>query len=204
MRARLRSSASTPAACVAAAPARAVVAACLLGALGALSACGGDASGGVAVTTVTITPTVTVTGPAQPATRSPSLGTPPKSQVKGRRYDFGTVTKLVKSGGYDVVVLDRWTVPTVRDSRLAREGLPIRSYQGMPFTNQNTKAVWRIPARPAAVVLLHHCTATDDPWQTRSGTVADLGSLPDEDKLVLLTLDNAGWMVRAENLPRCP
>ena len=131
-------------------------------------------------------------------------GTPPKSQVKGRRYDFGTVTKLVKSGGYDVVVLDRWTVPTVSDSRLAREGLPIRSYQGTPFTNQNTKAVWRIPARPAALVLLHHCTAADAPWQTRSGTVADLGSLPEEDKLVLLTLDSAGWMVRAENLPRCP
>lgn len=186
--------------------ARAAVSATLLPLVAAASGCGGGGShGGIAVETVTVTPTVTVTGrtPASSSSSSP-LGPPPRSPVKGRSFDFGTVTRLDSSRGYDIVVLDRWTDPSTSDSALARHGLPIRSYQGMPFTNQNTRTVFRIPVAEVAVVLLHHCTAKDDPWQTRSGTVHDLGSLPDEDKILLLTLDAGGLMVRAENLPRCP
>jgi hypothetical protein len=185
--------------------ARAAVSAALLPLVAVASGCGSEPShGGIAVKTVTVTPTVTVTGQPSASSSTSALGTPPESPVKGRKYDFGTVARLASSGGYDIVVLDRWTDPSVSDGKLAREGVPIRGYQGMPFTNQNTKTVFRIPAAQDAVVLLHHCTAKDDPWQTRSGSVADLGSLPDEDKILLLSLDADGLMVRAENLPRCP
>lgn len=171
----------------------------------ALSACGGGAStagggagGAGTVTTITVTPTVTVTE------SETTWGTPPTSQVKGRRFDFGTVTGVTSSAGYQVVVLDRWTNPAVRDSRLARVGMPVGPYQGSPFENQNTRRVFRIPVRPAAVVTLHHCTAEGEPLQTRPGSVAELASLPSADRVLLLTLDRFGWMVRAENLPRCP
>jgi hypothetical protein len=185
--------------------ARAGVTAALLPLVAASTACGGEPSrGGVAVQTVTITPTVTVTGKAPSSSSSSALGAPPKSPVKGRKYDFGTVTGLDSSKGYDIVVLDRWTDPSTSDATIARQGLQVREYQGMPFTNQNTRTVFRIPVAEDAVVLLHHCTAKDDPWQTRSGSVHDLGSLTDEDKILLLTLDADGLMVRAENLPRCP
>lgn len=171
----------------------------------ALSACGdsGNSSGGAV--TVTVTPTVTAS--AEPSASEPITPTTPdapKSDVVGRAYDFGTVARLDSVAGTDVISLDRWTFKGLTDARLARDGVPLAPFKGTPYTNQNDRLTYDIPVAENARVLYHHCTAADEPQQTRSASMKELADLGDREKLVLVRLDDQGRAVAVDNLPGCP
>jgi hypothetical protein len=183
-------------------PARLRVGTALLGTLlaGTLSACGGGSPSGADVT-VTVTPTVTSTSAAKPKPQ-PARAT---SDVKGRAFDFGVVTKVGKVGGTTVVELDRWTWKGLDDRKLAREGVPTAPFKGaVPYENQNARLTYSIPVADGARILQHHCTAMDQPLQTKSVDAEALAGLADRENTVLVQLDDQGRLVAADNIPGCP
>lgn len=165
----------------------------------ALAGCGGSPKN--ADVTVTVTPTVTAK--AAPATKTPA----PKatSDVKGRAFDFGTVTKVGTVAGTTVIELDRWTWKGLDDAKLAQQGVPTKPFRGkVPYENQNDKLTYSIPVVDGARILVHHCIAADQPLQTKSADAAALAGLPDRENTVLVKLDDQGRMVAADNIPGCP
>jgi hypothetical protein len=164
-----------------------------------LSACGGSPPATQDVT-VTVTPTVTASGPAKPATP-----TVPRSDVKGRKFDFGTVVSAKKVAGVIVLELDRWTWKGLDDAKLAQQGVPVGPFKGpVPYTNQNARLTYTIPVVDGARVLQHHCVSADQPVQTKSVSADQLAGLPDRENTVLVTLDGEGRATAAENIAGCP
>lgn len=172
------------------------------------SACGagGSASGPV---TVTVTPTVT----AGDATASGSAGTPsstsrpaaPTSDVVGRAFDFGIVTRVGKVAGVSVIELDRLTWTKLDDAELARSGVPQQWFKGKaPYSNQNDTITFTIPLAADARILYHHCVAADQPLQTRSATIEELADLDDREDTVVVALDDQGRLTTADNIAGCP
>lgn len=179
----------------------------LLAALG-LSGCG-DASGGAsqAAVTVTVRPTVTASATTQDSSSSSSSTTARSdlpSDVTGRAYDFGTVTRVRTVQGVEVLTLDRWTWKGLDDKALAAKGVPLRPFKGTPYENQNAELTYDIPLAESARLLHHHCVAADQPLQTKSVPAAYFATLPDRENLVLVKLDAKGRLVAADNLPGCP
>ena len=169
------------------------------GSVTVLSACGGPPPSGQDVT-VTVTPTVTASGPAKPTTP-----TVPTSDVKGRKFDFGTIVSAKKVAGVIVLELDRWTWKKLDDAKLAQQGVPVGPFKGdPPYTNQNAKLTYTIPVTAGARVLQHHCVAADQPLQTKSVSADQLAGLADRENTVLVTLDAQGRATAAENIPGCP
>jgi hypothetical protein len=72
-----------------------------------------------------------------------------------------------------------------------------------PFENQNTRTTFRIPVAPDATFTYHHCVAVDQPMQSRSVTLQELAAVDRSENVVLLRLDDAGRVTRAENDPAC-
>jgi len=176
-----------------------------LAAAAGLGACGSGTPQEVVVT-VTGTPS----GAASPAAPTPSTTAStkvkaPPSDVKGRTFDFGQVTGAKRAGDVEVLVLDRWTDPSVDDAVLARRGLPVSSWQfgSDRYINQNDKKTFDIPVREGTAFLLHHCVTAGDPVQTRSVSAAELAEAPETDRLVLVTLDKAGWATGGETFAGC-
>jgi hypothetical protein len=168
-----------------------------------LSSCGGGSGQSGSPVTVTVTPTVTASG-KQAAKSKKSEPAKATSDVVGRTYDFGTITDLKDVGGTPVLVLDRWTWKGLDDAKLARDGVPLSPFKGKPYTNQNSRLVYRIPVTGDARVLYHHCVKADEPQQTRSATVKEMTGLSDGENLVLVRLDDQGRAVAVDNLPGCP
>ncbi len=170
-----------------------------------LSACGSDTPQEVVVT-VTGTPSgeATSAGPTPSSTASAKVKAP-TSDVKGRAFDFGQVTGAKRAGDVDVLVLDRWTDPSVDDAVLAKRGLPVTSWQfgSDRYINQNDKKTFDIPVRDDTTFLLHHCVTSGDPMQTRSVSAAELAEAPETDRLVLVTLDKNGWATGGETFAGC-
>src|SRR5512141_1882296 len=159
-----------------------------------LSACGSDTPPEVVVT-VTGTPSgAASTGSPQPSSTVSAKVKAPTSDVKGRAFDFGLVTGATRVGGVDVLVLDRWTDPKVDDAVVAQQGLPVTSWQvgSNRYVNQNAKKTFDIPVREGTTFLLHHCVSAGDPLQTRSVSATELADAPDNDRLLLVNLDNEG------------
>jgi hypothetical protein len=169
------------------------------------SACGSSDSPSADPVTVTVTPTVTATPPATTSATSPTstAAATVHSDVVGRHYDLGTIVRVTTSAGTPVLVLDRWTVTGTPDSTLARDGVPIRVHSDAPFENQNTRTTFRIPVAPDATFTYHHCVAVDQPMQSRSVTLQELAAVDRSENIVLLRLDDAGRVTRAENDPAC-
>jgi hypothetical protein len=172
------------------------------GSVAALTACGGSANPSGADVTVTVTPTVTASNPAPSKPATPEV---PRSDVRGRAFDFGTIVSATKVGDVIVLELDRWTWKGLDDAKLARQGVPVGPFKGAPpYTNQNAKLTYTIPVTAGARVLQHHCVAADQPLQTKSIGAEELAGLPDRENTVLVTLDEAGRATAAENIPGCP
>ena len=141
----------------------------------ALAGCGGSPKN--ADVTVTVTPTVTAK--AAPAKKTPAPTA--TSDVKGRAFDYGTVTKVGTVAGTTVIELDRWTWKGLDDAKLAQQGVPTKPFRGkVPYENQNDKLTYSIPVVDGARILVHHCIAatvgaparpsTRRPSQCRPGT----------------------------------
>lgn len=185
---------------------RAIPAAGSLAALAAvalLSGCGSDTPVGGGNVTVTVTPTVTAKAPS--ATKTSSAPKTPKSDVKGRDYDFGVVTKTGTLGGVAYLELDRWTWKKLDDAKLARDGVPTDPFKGkVPYENQNAELTYTIPIAEGARILYHHCIAADQPLQTKSVDAAALKGLGDRENTVLVQLDDQGAATTVQNIPGCP
>lgn len=168
-----------------------------------LSACGSGTPGEVVVT-VTGTPSGAGGSPS-PTSTAPTKVKAPTTDVKGRKFDFGMVTGAKRVGDVDVLVLDRWTDPKIKDEVLAQQGLPVTSYTfgSDRYVNQNEKKTFDIPVRDGTTFLLHHCANPGDPLQTRSVTASELADAPDTDRLVLVTIDADGWATGGETLAGC-
>jgi hypothetical protein len=170
-----------------------------------LSACGSDTPREVVVT-VTGTPSgaASSAGPTPSSTASTKVKAP-TSDVEGRKFDFGQVTGAKRAGEVDVLVLDRWTDPKVDDAVVAKRGLPVTSWQvgSNRYVNQNAKKTFDIPVREDATFLLHHCVTAGDPLQTRSVGAAELADAPDNDRLLLVSIDDDGWATGGETFAGC-
>ena len=85
----------------------------------------------------------------QPSRTASTKVKAPTSDVRGRAFDFGQVTGAKRAGGVDVLVLDRWTDPEVDDEVVAKQGLPVNSWQvgSDRYVNQNDKKTFDIPVR---------------------------------------------------------
>ncbi len=170
-----------------------------------LTACGADAPREVVVT-VTGTPSgaPSAGSPAPSSTESGRVRAP-TSDVRGRAFDFGLVTGAKREGDVDVLVLDRWTDPKVDDAVVAKQGLPVTSWRvgSTRYVNQNAKKTFDIPVREGATFLLHHCVAPGDPLQTRSVGAAELADAPDNDRLLLVSIDGDGWATGGETFAGC-
>jgi hypothetical protein len=174
----------------------------------ALTGCG-DANGSQSqgAVTVTVRPTVTASPTTQDSSSSSSSTTARAvlpSDVKGRAFDFGTVTGVRTVKGVEVLTLDRWTWKGLDDKKLAASGVPVRPFKGTPYENQNAKLTYDIPLAESARLLHHHCVAADQPLQTKSVSAKELAGLADRENLVLVKLDGRGHVVAADNLPGCP
>jgi hypothetical protein len=166
-----------------------------------LSGCGSDTPGGNV--TVTVTPTVTA-----PVSSPGTTSAAPKaltSDVKGRDFDFGVVTKTGTTRGVTYLELDRWTWTKLDDAKLAKDGVPTAPFKGpVPYTNQNAKLTYTIPVVEGARILFHHCIAIDQPLQTKSVDVAALKGLAERENTVLVQLDDKGAATSIQNIPGCP
>ena len=184
-------------------PLRTLAATAVLGLVGLLSACGSDAPpSATGDVTVTVTPTVT----AEPSASSkPAAPKVPTSDVKGRGFDFGVVTKVSEVSGTTVIELDRWTWTKLDDGKLAKEGVPTGPFQGkVPYENQNAELTYTIPVAEGARILYHHCIAVDQPLQTKSVDAAALTGLADRENTVLVQIDDKGAATTIQNIPGCP
>lgn len=168
-----------------------------------LSGCGSDTPGSGGNVTVTVTPTVTATGPS--ASTTASAPKTPVSDVKGRTFDFGVVTKTGTLGGVTFIELDRWTWKKLDDAKLAKDGVPTAPFKGdVPYENQNAKLTYTIPIADGARILYHHCIAVDQPLQTKSVDAAALTGLADRENTVLVQIDDKGAATTIQNIPGCP
>ena len=169
----------------------------------ALTGCGGGNNPNAPEVTVTVTPTVTA--PPTSSTSKPAAPKVPASDDKGRKFDFGVVTKVSTVGSTAVLELDRWTYKGLDDAKLASQGVPIGPFKGKPpYENQNAKLTYTLPVSDGARILYHHCLAADQPLQTKSVGAKDLAGLADRENTVLVALDDQGRVTAAENLPGCP
>jgi|GEM_PF-624979 len=185
---------------------RATLGLCLAAAVAVLTGCsGGSSTAGGPVVTVTVTPTVTASGrPASPtATTATTKAGAPKSDVVGRKFDLGTIVRVVQDGGVSVIIFDRWTAQGVTDPVLAAKGVPIRVHSDAPYQNLNSKITYRIPVVAGAIFTYNHCVAIGQPAQQRSSTLAEFAKLQGSEKVMLLTLDPRGQVFKAENDPAC-
>lgn len=167
-----------------------------------LSACGSDAPATGGDVTVTVTPTVTA---KPPAGNKPTTPKAPKSDVKGRAFDFGVVTKVSSVAGTAVIELDRWTWKKLDDATLAKSGVPTGPFVGaVPYTNQNARLTYTIPVAAGARILYSHCIDKDQPLQVKSVAPSALKGLADRENTVLVQIDANGSATSMQNIPGCP
>lgn len=173
--------------------------------LALLTGCGGGSSTARSpVVTVTVTPTVAASvAPSATAATTTTKAGAPKSDVVGRKFDLGTIVRVVQDGGVPVIIFDRWTVAGLPDPTLAANGVPIAAHSDAPFQNLNSKSTFRIPVVEGAIFTYNHCVALDQPAQQRSSTLQEFERLQGSEKVVLLSLDPRGHVFKAQNDPAC-
>lgn len=170
-----------------------------------LTGCGGSATSQGPVVTITTTPTVTASGAPAPATAPATITATgaPGSDVVGRKFDLGTIVKVVQDGGVPVIIFDRWTARGVADSKVAADGVPIAVHSDAPYENLNSRTTFRIPVVAGAIFTYNHCVAVDQPAQQRSSTLEEFTALQASEKVILLSLDPRGRVFKAQNDPAC-
>ncbi|HZW44467.1 MAG TPA: hypothetical protein VFF32_08780 [Dermatophilaceae bacterium] len=164
-----------------------------------LTGCAGGSSTG---------PDPAVTVPATPAVTTPGAPTTseagaPKNDDAGRKFDLGTIVKVVQAGGVPVIIFDRWTARGVKDSVLAAKGVPMGIHSDARFENQNSKTTFRIPVVDGAIFNYIHCVAIDQPAQQRSSTLEEFARLKSPEDVIMLTLDPKGQVTTAQNDAPC-
>jgi hypothetical protein len=158
-------------------------------------ASGGDPTTNAERVTVTETQTSPATPPASPT-----------SDVKGRRFDVGTVSSVKDVDGVLWLQLDRWTVKGLSDAKLAKDGISVTPHTDARFTNQNNDRLRNVPVAPGATVVVNTCHQADEGQLGLSSSpeaAADWLDDPDTKQVLLLTYDDSGRVVRMDTDPRC-
>ncbi|MGN6301862.1 MAG: hypothetical protein ACTHN8_12315 [Angustibacter sp.] len=177
------------------------VVAALLGAVAvpaALSACGGG-DGATPRATVTVT---TSSRPTDTATPAPTA----TSDVKGRRFDLGTVTGVSTVGGVTVIELDRWTLPGTSDTDVARNGIKVVPHRDARYTNQNTEKTYTAPVADGAIAVVNRCVPGSGGELGLESTPQSAASWlkhPDSRDVLVVTYDDQGRVTRLDTDPRC-
>jgi len=182
---------------------RASAAVCVCAAALLLGGCGaGSSSSPQPALTVTVTPTITVTAGSRP-TASATSTRPVKSDVVGRNFDLGTIVGVKRQDGVSVIILDRWTAPGVSDPTLAATGIRLPVHSDTRFENLNSNVTYQIPVAPGAVFTHAHCVDVSQPALLEPSSLENFTRLANPEKVVLLTLDPQGRVVKARNDPAC-
>lgn len=174
-----------------------------------LAGCGGQATPGEVVVTVTASTeggSGGSTSPSTSATAKPAPAETLESDDVGRRFDFGVVKSVATENGTLVFAFDRWTVPKLDDTRLAQDGIDVAPYDRSknPYDNVNTTNTFRVPVREGASFLLHHCVAKGEPVTSKSVDAKELAAADAADALILLTIDpKTGYATGGETLAGC-
>ena len=174
---------------------RSTAALCLSLTVALLSGCAGGSSTGQDPAAI-VTPTSAVTASSAPRTSEAGA---PKSDDVGRKFDLGTIVKVVQDGGVPVMIFDRWTVRGVKDSILAANGVPMGIHSDARYENQNSRTTFRIPVVEGAIFNYSHCVAINQPAQQRSSTLEEFARLKSPEDVILLTLDPKGQVTKAQN-----
>jgi hypothetical protein len=175
-----------------------------------LTGCGGSATPAEVVVTVTAS-TKDAAGESPSTTPSTTSEKPApaetlKSDDVGRKFDFGKVTSVKSENGTLVFAVDRWTVPSLDDAKLAQTGIEVAPYNlsNIPFRNVNKTNTFRVPVRDGASFLLHHCVAKGEPVTSKSVSAKELAAADPVDALVLLRIDpKTGYATGGETLAAC-
>jgi hypothetical protein len=183
-------------------PRPALLAVCAGACAGALllAGCGGDGDSGASST-------VTVTAPAGTPSSTATAKPTATSDVKGRKFDVGTISSVSVVGGTQVVELDRWTATGTSDSTLADKGLKVLAHKGARFSNQNTQKTYTAPVAPGARLVVNTCVpdAGGDLGMTSQPISASAWlAKPDRAAVLLVSYDSSGAIIRMDTDPRCP
>jgi hypothetical protein len=170
----------------------------------ALTACGGGSTGSASGPSTSTTP--------KPSTSSKPSATATKasqavSTVKGRNHDAGTIVSSKTAGGLTVLVLDRWSVKGLSDSKLASQGVPVQPHTDTRFYDQNKGKTYTVPVNPSAPIVVNTCVKDGKNPPTMTSTPVSLSdwlaSSGRSKVVVLLTYDSAGRLTRLDTDPAC-
>ncbi len=181
--------------------------ACAAAVVGVLAACGSSSGGATSASSPT-------TGTSDTPTKStPSTTTKPASSdavstVKGRAHDAGTIVATKSAGGLTVLVLDRWSVKGLSDSKLASDGVPVAPHTDTRYYDQNKGKTYTVPVNPSAPIVENECVkGPKGQPPTMTSTPVSLSSFLKSSKrsstVVLLTYDDSGRLARLDTDPAC-
>lgn len=173
-----------------------------------LTGCTAFSAGYVPTVVVTVTPTVTVTPKAAPSA-SPSASTTPTpaktdivSQELGNNHDLGRITAVKDDGGTKVISFDRYRKSGVRTATILRDGIELVPHRTEYFINSATQ-LYTAPVRPDATFVKQTCVTRDQPATTAPSSLEELAGLKGREGIVLLDLDDKGWVTKAVSDPVC-
>jgi hypothetical protein len=177
------------------------------GLLLAVTACGGGGSGKGTTSsggTGSSTGSATATATPRPTTTTVSQAV---SQVKGRQHDAGTIVSYKTAGGLIVLVLDRWSVKGLSDSKLASQGVVPAPHTDNRYYDQNKGKTYTVPVNPSAPIVVNTCVKNGTNPPTMTSTPVSLSdwlkSSGRSRTIVLLTYDAAGRLTRLDTDPAC-
>jgi hypothetical protein len=189
------------------------VSGCALGAaVLALGACGGSSAGSTATGPSSAGPTPSATASSSASATAKPPATAAVSTVKGRAHDAGTIVGSKTAGGLTVLVLDRWSVKGLSDTKLAANGVPVTPHNGAKFYDQNKGKTYTVPVNPGAPIVVNSCTFTKgtngaSDTSTLTSTPVTLATFlagsHRSTTVVLLTYDTSGRLVRLDTAPSC-
>ena len=171
-----------------------------------VTACGGGGGGasGTSSSAATGSPTGTSTATTKPTTTPASQAV---SQVKGRQHDAGTIVGTKTAGGLTVLVLDRWSVKGLPDSKLASQGVAPVPHTDNRYYDQNKGKTYTVPVTPSATIVVNTCVKNGANPPTMTSTPVSLSDwLKGSGRsktIVLLTYDAAGRLTRLDTDPAC-
>jgi hypothetical protein len=172
----------------------------------ALTACGGSSKGGATGTASTTSPKPSTSTPATPSA-AVTKASQAVSTVKGRAHDAGTIVSSKTAGGLTVLVLDRWSVKGLSDSKLASQGAPLGPHTDTRYYDQNKGKTYTVPVNPSAPIVVNTCVKDGSKPPTMTSTPVSLkdwlASSGRSKVVVLLTYDSAGRLTRLDTDPAC-
>ncbi len=172
----------------------------------ALTACGGSGNG--SGTATSSPPSTTSTAPSGKGSTPTTAGVSQAvSQVKGRQHDAGTIVSYKTAGGLIVLVLDRWSVKGLPDSKLASQGVPPVPHTDNRYFDENKTKTYTVPVNPSAPIVVNTCVKDGKNPPTMTSTPVSLSDwLKGSGRsktIVLLTYDTAGRLTRLDTDPAC-